>query len=107
MELYPYLPWVPSYCVVRTFPSPLTEFQSILHLEVCVPWLRSLVLSLLPEGPGFDPRQSVQFVVNQVALGQGFLQERQLFPVITPLLHAHPFVYHQSYIILAPGSVGK
>ena len=46
--------------------------------------------------------------VAQVALGQGFLQECQLFPVITtPLLHAHPFIYHQSYIILALGSVGK
>jgi len=102
VEPYLYLPCVPSYCVVTTFPSPLTEFQSIFHLEVSVPQLRSLVMSLPPEGLGFNPRQSVQFVIDQVALGQGFLQEHQLCPVIiTPVLHAYPFIYNQTYIILA------
>jgi hypothetical protein len=43
-----------------------------------------------------------------MALGQGFLQDRQLFPVIiTSVLHAPPFIYHQTYLILALGSFGK
>ena len=64
-------------------------------------------MSLSPEGPGFDPRQSVGFVVDQVALRQGIFQECHFFPVITSMRHAYPFIYHQCYIILALGSVGK
>ena len=55
-------------------------------------------MSLSPEGPGFNPRQSVQFVVGHMALGQDIFQECQFFPVIiTSMLHAHPFIHHQCY----------
>jgi hypothetical protein len=40
-----------------------------------VPWLRSLVAGLSPRSPGFAPGSiHVGFVVDKVALGQGFLR---------------------------------
>ena len=53
-------------------------------------WLRRLVAGLSPRRPGFDPGSvHVGFVVNKVALGQGFLWVLRFLPVnfIPPLLH--------------------
>jgi hypothetical protein len=55
-----------------------------------VPWLRPLAAGLPPQRPGFDPRSvHVGFVVDKVALGQGFLRVLRFSPVnfIPPVLH--------------------
>jgi hypothetical protein len=56
-----------------------------------VPWLRRLVAGLPQRRPGFDPGLVyVGFVVDKVALGQGFFyRERRFSPVnfIPPVLH--------------------
>jgi hypothetical protein len=58
--------------------------------QEAVPWLRRLVAGLPPRRPGFD-RGSVHvgFVVDKVALGQGFLRVLLFFPCqfIPPVLH--------------------
>jgi hypothetical protein len=47
-----------------------------------VPWLRLLVAGLSPWRPGFDPRSvDVGFVVDKVAMGQGFSPEYLGFPL--------------------------
>jgi hypothetical protein len=52
-----------------------------------VPWLRRLVSDLSPQRPGFAPGLvSVGFVMDRVALGQGFLWVLRFYPVgIIPL----------------------
>jgi hypothetical protein len=78
----------------RQHAGPDIPSQDLLTL------LRSLVMLLSPEGPGFNPRQSVRFMVDQVAQGQGFLEECQFYPVIiTLLLHAYPFICQQCYTV--------
>jgi hypothetical protein len=55
-------------------------FQSNI-LPQAVPWLRQLVTGLSPRRPGFNPGSvHVGFVVDKVALGQGFPQVLQ-FPL--------------------------
>jgi hypothetical protein len=46
-----------------------------------VPWLRRLAAGLSPWRPGFDPGSvHVGFVVDKVALGQGFSPSSSVFP---------------------------
>jgi hypothetical protein len=55
-----------------------------------VPWLRRLVTGLPFRKPGFDPGSvHVVFVVDKVALGQGFPRVLRFSPVsfIPPVLH--------------------
>jgi hypothetical protein len=53
-------------------------------------WLRRLAAGLPPRRPGFDPELvHVEFVVDEVALGQVFLRVLRFSPVsfIPPVLH--------------------
>jgi hypothetical protein len=57
---------------------------------MAVPWLRWLVAGLSPRRPGFHPGSvHVGFVVDNVALGQGFPRILWFSPVnfIPPVLH--------------------
>jgi hypothetical protein len=57
--------------------------------QKAVPWLRLLVAGLLPWRPGFAPRSvHAGFLVDKVALGQGFLL------VLGCPLQYHSTVYH-------------
>jgi hypothetical protein len=65
-----------------------------LYFSMCVIkavlWLRRFVAGLLPRRPGFDPGTvHVGFVVDSVALGQGFLRVLRFYPVnfMSPLLN--------------------
>jgi hypothetical protein len=64
--------------------------QPVILKKKAVPWLRRLVAGLSPRRSGFDSGSvHVRFVVDKVALGQGFPPVLQFFPVsfIPPLLH--------------------
>jgi hypothetical protein len=57
---------------------------------MAVPWLRRLTAGLPLGRPGFDPGSvHVGFVVDKVALGQGFLRVLKFSPVnfMPPVLH--------------------
>jgi hypothetical protein len=60
------------------------------NINKAEPWLRRLVAGLSPRRPGFDPGSvHVGFVVDKVALGQGFPRVVRFSSVnvIPPVLH--------------------
>ena len=64
----------------------LTEFLNIILLKVwsskAMPWFRRLVTGLSPWRPRFDSRSvHAKFVVDEVALGKGFLRILPFSPV--------------------------
>jgi hypothetical protein len=60
------------------------------------PWLGWLVANLLSQGPKFDPRPiHVTFLIDEVALRQGFLWVLQFFP-ISVSFHQHSIFIHIS-----------
>jgi hypothetical protein len=66
--------------------------------------LSVLVAGLSPRRLGFDPGPfRVRFVVDEVAIGQGFLRVLRfsLVNIIPPILHTHSFIYYRHYINLA------
>jgi hypothetical protein len=77
----------------KLFGDPEFEFSlkcSVNPKSKAVPWLRRLVAPLTPLTPGFDPGSvHVRFVVDKVALGQGFPRILWFYPVnfILPVVH--------------------
>jgi hypothetical protein len=64
----------------------------IVSSEHAVPWLRRSVAGISPRRPGFAPGLfRVEFVAEEVALGQVFLQALRVSPVsiIPPVLCTH------------------
>jgi hypothetical protein len=56
------------------YSSAVRNEWSFNSTSEAVPWLRRLVAGLSSQRPGFDPKSvHVRFVVDKVALGQGFL----------------------------------
>ena len=61
-----------------------------------IPWLRRWVAGLSPQRPRFDARSvPLLFVVDKVALGQGFLRvlRLSLVSIIPPVFHTHLYLY--------------
>jgi hypothetical protein len=57
------------------------------HLKKGLPWLRRLIAHVSPPKSEFDPRPvHVGFMVNKVALVQGFLRVLRFHTVICQLL---------------------
>jgi hypothetical protein len=69
---------------------------TLIFVFKAVPWLRLLVAGFSPRSPGFDSRSvHVRFVVDKVALRQGFLLVLRCFPfsIIPPMLHTHFYLH--------------
>jgi hypothetical protein len=75
-------------CIIATDHFNMVLFDVRMYMEKCipgtraVPWLRRLVAGLSPRRPVFAPKSvHVGFVVDKVALGQGFLRVLRFSPV--------------------------
>ena len=70
------------------------------------PWLTRLVSGLSSRKPGFSPSLvHLGFVVNNVAVENGFLRKLQFSPfsIILPTLYTLLLIYHQHYVMSATG----
>ena len=75
-----------------------------------MPWLKLSVARLSQRRFGLNPRPvHVGFVVDKLALGQGYVRVIRFSPVSSiPLVHdSHSFVYKRRYTISAADSVVK
>ena len=71
--------------------------------NVVMSWIRWLVISISQQRPVFNPSTVyVRVCGRESGRKTGFLQVLQfsIASIIPPMLHIHPFIFQQQYIIL-------